>query len=386
MTTTELLRADRERCGQCTCDDAPPPSTYLAYGDPMRVLGVLAVLLVHTCDMILFARPVGSEGWDLANVLDAAGRWAVPVFIMLSGALLLHPSRVESARAFYRRRLTRLGTAVVFWSVFFMTFSVLYTGWGSVRWDAPNSIWRGVLHGAPYVHLHFVFRLLGLYAITPMLRVYVRHASLRLRTAMAVLVLGLGMGHSIIAGVLGVPTTAFTSLWPFLGLYLLGNVMRDLRVTRRMAGIAGVGFAACVALMAGGTRALVGTGELPQAYPSVDMLLYDFLNPVRVAMAICAWLVFAGTLGGLRRESRSGRVFAALAPLTLGVYLVHPLFREILYTDGWRLIPGVRDGGELFRWPTPAVGIPLVFAVTIVASFATTWLLARIPFVRKVVG
>ena len=114
---------------------APGSQRWLAYGDPMRVLGVLAVLWVHVCDMILFSDKVGQTAWWVANFADAAGRWAVPVFIMLSGALLLHTNREQTPAEFYKRRLTRLGAAIAFWSVFFMLFAVYYTGWASGAWN-----------------------------------------------------------------------------------------------------------------------------------------------------------------------------------------------------------------------------------------------------------
>ena len=84
----------------------PGRTGWLAYGDAMRVLGVLAVLMVHTCDMILFDKDaIGQPHWWACNLLDSAGRWAVPMFIMLSGALLLNHSREQTAGEFYRRRL-----------------------------------------------------------------------------------------------------------------------------------------------------------------------------------------------------------------------------------------------------------------------------------------
>ncbi len=54
-------------------------------------------------------------GWHLANVLDAASRFAVPLFLMLTGALLL-----GSDKAFVRkkhllsRRLPRVLVPLVF--------------------------------------------------------------------------------------------------------------------------------------------------------------------------------------------------------------------------------------------------------------------------------
>ena len=64
----------------------------LAYGDTIRVCGLIAVMLIHICGF--GRRPALAEdaaGWWICNLLSALSQWAVPVFVMLSGALLLNP-------------------------------------------------------------------------------------------------------------------------------------------------------------------------------------------------------------------------------------------------------------------------------------------------------
>lgn len=349
---------------------------WLVYGDAMRVLGVLAVVLVHTCDMVMFSGSASRCEWWVANVVDATGRWAVPVFIMLSGALLLHPSRQESAGRFYRRRLARLGAPIAFWSAFFILFSLFVTRWASAAWNDPNSIWKDLLKGRPYVHLHFVFRLAGLYAITPMLRVYVRHAPLGLRAQMVVVLLVLGMGNWAVSAVLGSEPTAFSSLWPFLGFYLAGNVLREVTVSRRLLAASCAGFATCWAVMSLGTGFLAPAPYTRlKAFPSIDVMLYDFLSPARVLMSICAWCILAYVFGRIPAETRLQRVMKALAPLTLGIYLVHPFFREVLYVNGW-----------LFSRPNVWVGIPLTALIVAAASTGVTWAIGMVPVLSRIVG
>lgn len=357
---------------------APARADWLTYGDAMRVLGILAVLVVHACDMVLFSDQVGRPHWWAANVLDAAGRWAVPVFIMLSGALLLHPSRPQTPGEFYRRRLARLGIAIAFWSVAFMLFALYYTRWAAPTWADQGwqkSIWQQLLKGAPYVHLHFVFRLGGLYLLTPLLRVYVRHAPLRLRATMVALLLGLSMADSAVVTMLHLEYSAFSMLWPFLGFYLAGDVLRQVRVTPPLAAWSCVGYAVCVAGMAGGTGLLLTPGVRPVPFPSVDMMLYDFLNPLRVVMSFCAWFILAHVFGRMGPASRVQRAMKVLAPLTLGVYLVHPLFREVLWVQQW-----------LWYRADSWIGLPLAFAVILAGSWALTYGLSRVPYVRRIVG
>ena len=101
------------------------------YGDAIRIIGTFAVVIGHVADLRLFSDHVLDGEWWICNLWDSLTRWAVPVYIMLSGALLLDPGRAEAPRDFYRKRLGRIGVPLVFWTAAFMWFSVEYTGWAS---------------------------------------------------------------------------------------------------------------------------------------------------------------------------------------------------------------------------------------------------------------
>jgi surface polysaccharide O-acyltransferase-like enzyme len=372
----------------------------------MRVLGVAAVIIVHTCDMVLFSKEVGTARWWAANFVDSACRWAVPMFIMLSGALLLNPSRDESAGQFYRRRLARLGIATAFWSVFFVLFSVYYTGWSVPTWNVPagdwrHSIWRDLLKGQPYMHMHFVFRLAGLYLITPLLRVYVRHASWRLRAWMMCAILGIAMANSVATCFLGTEPSGFAILWPFLGFYLAGDVLREVKVTRRILVWSCVGYVVGTVAVALGTGVLVAplaaAHQAPAAYPAIDMMMYDFLNPARVLASLGAWFILAYIFGRISLNTRTQRFFKWLAPATLGIYLVHPLIRELLWIDGWRIGEWLSNKGwplgdffGRYGWQFTSssywIALPLAMIAILVGSTALTLLLRLVPGVRKIVG
>src|SRR2546421_2312726 len=73
---------------------APDKPRRMHYGDAVRILGTIAVVMNHVCDMHL-GGDVLSAKWWVVNVWDSAMRWAVPAYIMLSGSLLLNPARAE---------------------------------------------------------------------------------------------------------------------------------------------------------------------------------------------------------------------------------------------------------------------------------------------------
>jgi surface polysaccharide O-acyltransferase-like enzyme len=358
---------------------APGKPRRMHYGDAVRILGTIAVVIGHVADMRFGGHALDRDWW-VANLWDAFTRWAVPAYIMLSGALLLDPAREEAPRDFYRKRLGRIGVPLVFWTAFFMWFRfyvLVPKGWGTTR-----SVWIDLALGKPYTHLHFIFRIAGLYFFTPMMRVWLRHTTRRMQFAAIVTALALSSADSIMNGITGNEPSVFARFVPFVGYYLLGYLLRDTRISKQALGWCWVGFVGTCLILALGTGLLVkATGGAVKWYPSVNMILYDFLSPVRVIMAVCVWLIFVNSFTEpWPREKRGREIVQWWAATTLGLYLVHPLFRELFYfTKMW-------DAGKGVWWPNVWIGIPLASLAVYLVALAVTAVLMKIPYVRRITG
>ncbi|GAB4461904.1 MAG: hypothetical protein Kow0070_20170 [Anaerolineales bacterium] len=87
--------------------------------DYLRVFAILAVITGHViADFYGLFGKVGAAEWWLSNVLGILARSAVPVFVMVSGALLLGKS--YSIGAFYKKRALRLIPPIIFWNLVYL--------------------------------------------------------------------------------------------------------------------------------------------------------------------------------------------------------------------------------------------------------------------------
>jgi len=76
---------------------------YFINADILRIFAGLAVVLIHVTDPFLIYPPywgIGGLQFLILSLLNTASRVCVPLFIMLSGYLLLRPEKIFNLKIF----------------------------------------------------------------------------------------------------------------------------------------------------------------------------------------------------------------------------------------------------------------------------------------------
>lgn len=148
-----------------------------AYIDAIRVFAMFCVIISHTAAEFL-RQNYHSSTWHFANVLTAITSVNVPLFIMISGALLLHSSHTDSIRYTYQKRLPKLIVPFLVWSV---VAAFCYQAY-------PNFIpnWKRFFVSLVYlpnqptgIALWFMYAIISLYIIAPLIKAMTDHLSKR---------------------------------------------------------------------------------------------------------------------------------------------------------------------------------------------------------------
>lgn len=133
------------------------------YFDYLRVIACFAVIVLHVSAMQIQNYSVPTIEWNVINLYDSATRFCVPVFLMISGALFLNPEKQLSLRRLYTHYIFRIVIAFIFWSFIYACY--VFT---------PNeepSFLTLFLWG--HVHMWFLWLIVGLYMLVPILRAIV---------------------------------------------------------------------------------------------------------------------------------------------------------------------------------------------------------------------
>ena len=142
----------------------------IIYIDVLRIIAAFAVILLHVSSQ-RFKDCFPSDEWIVRMIYNSLGRWSVPVFVMISGALFLDKSKKINIKRLFSKNIARIIKVFLFWSFIYAIYDGLYKN-GLVGFIA------GTIHG-PF-HFWFLKMLLGLYIVVPILRAVVSDKKLEL--------------------------------------------------------------------------------------------------------------------------------------------------------------------------------------------------------------
>lgn len=150
--------------------------------DLLRVICAFAVIVIHVSAQFVGAITSNPmyEGVSFDHILNDAlyyglSRFAVPCFVMLSGAFLLDNDRNADFSQFYRKSFKKLLIPVfVFSIIYFLYDYVLLIGKIFVLHKEVLSMAlllepvKQLIAGTPFYHMWYMYMLIGLYALVPM--------------------------------------------------------------------------------------------------------------------------------------------------------------------------------------------------------------------------
>ncbi|WP_420175922.1 acyltransferase [Luteococcus sp. OSA5] len=326
-----------------------------AHLDLLRCAAAVAVVLVHASGLEWGLAVIGSAGWRNLTLLDAASRWCVPIFFMLTGALFLPRAAQPSWPSLVRRSLPRLVVAFLFWSLLYSLFALFLRGEAL----AADTIIQSL--PVSYYHLWFLPVMIGIYLLLPLLWwVFQNRPLSRMLIVLWCLAMTLeSIAHFDGSGVL--QRLLDQALPPQLGGYaafvLLGGLLATTshRLDRRW-------LATAVAVSIGGITALTLWESLRIADHVTTW--FEYLTPLVTLGAAALFLLARSAEPWLQQRPELCQRLRRCGELTFGIYLLHPMVLGLA-----RQLP--------MTIPRGALRSILFWLVALAASAALTWLLRR---------
>lgn len=338
---------------------------YWPTGDMIRVLAILGVMFVHITENALRASTQLDIQWWSLNIAQSFVIWTVPGYIMLSGALLLQPQATEeSSLIFYRKRLSRIAIPFCFWVSVYIVFE---------KWNSSQSFaYQGkkFLHGDVSAHLYFLFVIAGLYAITPGLQYWLNRVSPDAKLVLCILLLTLST-TSILLDESLLPLldlNALTRWMPYLSYYIVGHYIFYYSLDQMVFFMVLSAIGLLVSIV----------GKYLEILWSPDGIIYfystNYFSLAIIPLAIGIFGLICCLTQSLSKDSQFIKICRFWAPITFGIYLVHPMIFRAVH--------------KLFNLPFPThIGTALLHEIGVgLVSVLLVCGIGLIPYLRSVVG
>lgn len=330
----------------------------------LRMASAFAVVMIHVCAKdYTVPDPAGSQ-WQTMAAYESVIRWCVPAFVMISGALLLDGQRQMPLKKLFRKYFLHILGILVFWS---LGYALLYTGIYLKK--GPREILAAAWEGYP--HLWYLYMLLGLYLITPLLRPIAQSEKtmgyfVALAAAFSVLLpalenLGIAAELRYFASRLNVYTVLGYS-----GYFVLGRLLtvRDLSPRQRLLLYLVTAAVTVACSLANGLGSAV-RGEIHTPF-------LGYFSP-NVALQAASVFVFARSRAG---DGPAPGWVCILSRLSFGIYLIHEVPIDFLR----------RFCGLSTMTLHPLLSVPLITLLSFGISALAAAILSRIPILKKTIS
>lgn len=336
--------------------------------DNLRVVATIGVIGIHvSSDYQPESGSIPEYSFWIGNLFDSLSRFSVPVFVMLSGALLL--GKEYGLDLFLKKRVVRLLLPFLFWSSIYTLkslFDSFEAGTQLTPYRVAHEFFVQFRDGSS-LHFWYIYMIVGVYLFVPIIGKWIRHSSLKEQLYfLAIWAFTIVFSQPIVEKFKpGVELSYFSG---FLGYLVLGYFLsRKTFSSRRQQNII-----AWILLTVGLVSTILGTYFIRHFQGEYSSAFYECLSPNILLYSTGIFLL-------LKDKDVTFlplvKVRNFISKYSYGIFLVHVLvFFELL------------DWGINWNFVNPLVGIPVTIILCLTISSAIVFLVSKLPYGKYISG
>ena len=331
----------------------------------LRIAACIGVIGIHA----------GSQHFRDTALDSGIFRFAVAVFVMISGTLYLDSKRNWSLKKLWRKNILQIAVAYAFWQFFYAVYRIVVSG----NTEGPVLFLKKVLIycSSSYFHLWYLPMLAGLLAVTPLLWEIVNCERGKKWEEYLILLF-------LIFKILPYTMNCFSfslkeyvmdlmyTIQPgmvvdYAGYFVLGHYLSHYEIPKKMEKtvyILGVTLIITAILLC--QIMSPREGREIQAY-------YENFTLAGFFWGSAVFLFFKNYVSRIQWTERQEEVICRLGSYTFGIYLIHAFFRDILH----------RAGVDSMMIGITFIAIPMVIICIFVLSCIGVILIKKIPVLGK---
>ena len=335
------------------------------YFDILNIIAIIAVVALHM-NGIVHKNP-GIRAWNTSLIVECLFYFAVPIFIMLSGANLLNYRDRYDTKTFFKKRFLKVLIPYLFWAIFMFIWKTK-TNQLTLDWNFKNVL-NAFFNNKEESTYYFMQIILGLYLTIPFLSLTAKKENSK--TLLLTIILYF-IFNAIFVGVLPLIGINYNSrisiqlsgyiIYLFLG-YLLANfeVPKKYRIMIYISALLG--------LIYRYSTTFYFSKQLGKVYK--DNWGYGSWHCFLLAISVFLIIKNINFIK-LEQNKTAVKIIKEVSGCSFGIYLIHFIVRYYLL-DLLNL--------SEYAWQARTLGIVLVYLISLIIVFV----IKRIPILKKVV-
>ncbi|WP_265504949.1 acyltransferase [Providencia rustigianii] len=333
----------------------------------LKVLSIFGVILFHVS---LEYGKYGNPGWLSSMTYTAISRYCVPVFFMISGAMIL--GKNDTIKEFFIKRINKIFIPLVAWSLIYYFF---------FSWILGNDITiKGILISLlvkpAAIHLWFLYAIIGFYLIA-LMYMYIREDKKKIIFAyytsiwflIGSLVPFIRVYIPSIPWDLGTPYfyNETYQLLNYSGYFIAGYLLLNVTTIRNRSYLSIFTFIASAIAML-----FLFILDSTKAQSTIQYA-GEFRYPLSAIMAFSIFFLFANKESF--HNKKISNIISKIADVTFGIYLCH----VIIITGVVHFIIPILDPSYAI------VYIPLLTILIFICGYCFTSLIKKVYFLKRIV-
>lgn len=338
--------------------------------DNLRATATIGVILLHVSGPLTYKfEIVPTTWWWTGNIINSLVRSSVPIFLMISGTLLLPKN--DTLNTFLKKRFVRVLIPFAFWALVHIVMNLaLKIKEGEVKNinDALDNIAVKVCGGIAF-HYWYIYMIIGIYLFLPILGKWVRNSGEKeIRYFLILWVIVILLSQTIVA-----KFQYFTQITYYfngsLGFVVLGYYLNQYLLFRNEKRTTLI---LLLLLITSLTFTAVGTFLLSNVSNKPVQALYAYFTPNVLIATICIFLLFRLNRGGI---GFLNRIFHIVSNYSYGIYLSHVLVLTLL---SFLKIDCM--------FIHPVIGISVTAGLCVAISTGIVFIINRLPLGKHISG
>jgi surface polysaccharide O-acyltransferase-like enzyme len=329
--------------------------------DHLRGIATLAVIVVHVSSLMMNNYNGADSNWVIANFFYSSERFCIPIFVMISGTLLL--PKAEYFADFYRKRFKRIFLPFIFWSCLYFCYELVKMYLMGTLSTAVTAqlLFNRITEGTSF-HLWYVYMIIGLYLFVPVIGKWARNSCPKEIAYFIFFWFFLLFIEPFCPRFISIfALNYFTGFAGYLvlGYYLSLYVEKSKLVT----------LVAILLVTFGFFVTLLGTFFASKSNNLYYGLLHSYLTPNIALLSVGVFLFIKNNF------YRKNNIFYLISKHSFGIYLIHIFILIFLNKLG--------INGKLF---SPAFGIPFTSLLCLLISFIAIFSINKVPLGKYISG